>query len=118
LDDVKVPGDALLGGETGKGFRFAMQSLDNGRISVGATATFLVLFGADPTNMSASWFLLTPFSFVVLKSMSLVQILPVLGLQLGVISGLIMQLNRQLRHSGESTTDRLVRGEMSTKLRE
>ena len=39
LDDVKVPGDALLGGETGRGFRFAMQSLDNGRISVGATAT-------------------------------------------------------------------------------
>ncbi|MEL7445377.1 MAG: acyl-CoA dehydrogenase family protein, partial [Pseudomonadota bacterium] len=39
LDDVKVPGHALLGGETGKGFRFAMQSLDNGRISVGAAAT-------------------------------------------------------------------------------
>ncbi len=39
LDDVKVPGNALLGGETGKGFRFAMQSLDNGRISVGAAAT-------------------------------------------------------------------------------
>ncbi len=39
LDEVKVPGDALLGGETGKGFRFAMQSLDNGRISVGAAAT-------------------------------------------------------------------------------
>ncbi|WP_234035641.1 acyl-CoA dehydrogenase family protein [Erythrobacter insulae] len=39
LDDVKIPGDALLGGETGKGFRFAMQSLDNGRISVGAAAT-------------------------------------------------------------------------------
>jgi acyl-CoA dehydrogenase len=39
LDDVKVPGEALLGGETGKGFRFAMQSLDNGRISVGAAAT-------------------------------------------------------------------------------
>ncbi|QFT76568.1 acyl-CoA dehydrogenase family protein [Erythrobacter sp. THAF29] len=39
LDDAKVPGDALLGGETGKGFRFAMQSLDNGRISVGAAAT-------------------------------------------------------------------------------
>lgn len=38
LDDVKVPGDALLGGETGKGFRFAMMSLDNGRISVGAAA--------------------------------------------------------------------------------
>lgn len=38
LDDVEVPGEALLGGETGKGFRFAMQSLDNGRISVGATA--------------------------------------------------------------------------------
>jgi len=39
LDDVHVPGDALLGGETGQGFRFAMQSLDNGRISVGAAAT-------------------------------------------------------------------------------
>jgi len=39
LDDVHVPGDALLGGETGHGFRFAMQSLDNGRISVGAAAT-------------------------------------------------------------------------------
>jgi len=39
LDDVHVPGEALLGGETGKGFRFAMQSLDNGRVSVGATAT-------------------------------------------------------------------------------
>ncbi len=39
LDEVHVPGDALLGGETGKGFRFAMQSLDNGRISVGAAAT-------------------------------------------------------------------------------
>jgi len=39
LDDVKVPGDALLGAETGKGFRFAMQSLDNGRISVGSAAT-------------------------------------------------------------------------------
>ncbi|MEO1220071.1 MAG: acyl-CoA dehydrogenase family protein [Pseudomonadota bacterium] len=38
LDDVEVPGEALLGGVTGKGFRFAMQSLDNGRISVGATA--------------------------------------------------------------------------------
>jgi acyl-CoA dehydrogenase len=39
MEDVKIPGDALLGGETGKGFRFAMQSLDNGRISVGAAAT-------------------------------------------------------------------------------
>jgi acyl-CoA dehydrogenase len=39
LDDVHVPGDALLGGETGKGFVFAMKSLDNGRISVGAAAT-------------------------------------------------------------------------------
>ncbi len=38
MDDVHVPGDALLGGETGKGFRFAMQSLDNGRISVGAAS--------------------------------------------------------------------------------
>ena len=39
MDDVHVPGDALLGGETGQGFRFAMMSLDNGRISVGAAST-------------------------------------------------------------------------------
>jgi acyl-CoA dehydrogenase len=39
LDDVAVPDDALLGGETGRGFAFAMKSLDNGRISVGAAAT-------------------------------------------------------------------------------
>jgi acyl-CoA dehydrogenase len=39
LEDVHVPGDALLGGETGKGFVFAMKSLDNGRISVGAAST-------------------------------------------------------------------------------
>ena len=39
LEDVKVADDALLGGEIGKGFAYAMMSLDNGRISVGAAAT-------------------------------------------------------------------------------
>ena len=39
LEDVFVPGDALLGGEEGKGFATAMQSLDNGRLSVGAAST-------------------------------------------------------------------------------
>ena len=39
MEDVRVDGDALLGGETGKGFVYAMRSLDNGRISVGAAAT-------------------------------------------------------------------------------
>ena len=39
LEDVHVSGEALLGGETGKGFVFAMKSLDNGRISVGAAST-------------------------------------------------------------------------------
>lgn len=38
LDDVHIPGDALLGGEEGKGFVTAMQSLDNGRLSVGSAA--------------------------------------------------------------------------------
>ncbi len=38
LADVHVPGDALLGGVEGKGFVTAMQSLDNGRLSVGAAA--------------------------------------------------------------------------------
>jgi acyl-CoA dehydrogenase len=39
LEDVEVPDSALLGGEIGKGFAFAMMSLDNGRMSVGAAAT-------------------------------------------------------------------------------
>ena len=39
MDDVHVSGDALLGGEEGKGFYTAMQSLDNGRLSVAAAAT-------------------------------------------------------------------------------
>ena len=34
LEDVHVDGDALLGGEEGMGFKAAMQSLDNGRLSV------------------------------------------------------------------------------------
>ena len=38
LEDVHVSGDALLGGEEGRGFVIAMQSLDNGRLSVGAAA--------------------------------------------------------------------------------
>ena len=39
LDNVQLPADALLGLEEGKGFVTAMQSLDNGRISVGSAAT-------------------------------------------------------------------------------
>ena len=38
LDNVELPGDALLGGEEGRGFATAMQSLDNGRLSVAAAA--------------------------------------------------------------------------------
>ncbi|WEK44782.1 MAG: acyl-CoA dehydrogenase family protein [Candidatus Sphingomonas colombiensis] len=38
MEDVHVPADALLGGELGKGFVYAMMSLDNGRMSVGAAA--------------------------------------------------------------------------------
>ena len=39
LDEVQLPAEALLGTAEGKGFGLAMQSLDNGRISVGAAAT-------------------------------------------------------------------------------
>ena len=39
LEDVHLPDEALLGGETGRGFVFAMKSLDNGRISVGVAST-------------------------------------------------------------------------------
>lgn len=38
MEDVHVPGDALLGGVEGRGFVTAMQSLDNGRLSVGSAA--------------------------------------------------------------------------------
>ena len=34
MEDVKIPGDALVGGAEGRGFQIAMQSLDNGRLSV------------------------------------------------------------------------------------
>ena len=38
MDDVHIPGNALLGLVEGKGFVTAMQSLDNGRLSVAAAA--------------------------------------------------------------------------------
>lgn len=34
MEDVYIPGSALVGGEEGRGFQIAMQSLDNGRLSV------------------------------------------------------------------------------------
>ena len=39
MQDVHISGDALLGGEEGRGFQTAMQSLDNGRLSVAAAST-------------------------------------------------------------------------------
>lgn len=36
MEDVRVPQSALVGGEEGRGFQIAMQSLDNGRLSVAA----------------------------------------------------------------------------------
>lgn len=36
MEDVHIPADALVGGEEGRGFQIAMQSLDNGRLSVAA----------------------------------------------------------------------------------
>ncbi len=38
MEDVHLPADALLGIEEGRGFATAMQSLDNGRLSVGNAA--------------------------------------------------------------------------------
>jgi acyl-CoA dehydrogenase len=38
MDNVQLPADALLGGVEGRGFVTAMQSLDNGRLSVGSAA--------------------------------------------------------------------------------
>jgi acyl-CoA dehydrogenase len=49
MEDVHVPKDALLGGEVGKGFVYAMKSLDNGRISVGAAATAYAKRALDST---------------------------------------------------------------------
>lgn len=39
FEDVRVPAEALLGGVEGKGFKAAMQSIDNGRLSVAAAST-------------------------------------------------------------------------------
>ncbi|MEO0500671.1 MAG: acyl-CoA dehydrogenase family protein [Pseudomonadota bacterium] len=36
MEDVRLPADALLGGVEGRGFQTAMQSLDNGRLSIAA----------------------------------------------------------------------------------
>ncbi len=47
LEGVALPADAMLGTEEGKGFGFAMQSLDNGRISVGAMATAMARRALD-----------------------------------------------------------------------
>lgn len=47
MEDVALPAEALLGTEEGKGFGFAMQSLDNGRISVGAMATAMARRALD-----------------------------------------------------------------------
>ena len=47
MEDVALPADALLGTEEGKGFGFAMQSLDNGRVSVGAMATAMARRALD-----------------------------------------------------------------------
>jgi alkylation response protein AidB-like acyl-CoA dehydrogenase len=41
FDEVRVPGDAVVG-EAGKGFRYAMESLDKGRISVAAGCTGII----------------------------------------------------------------------------
>jgi alkylation response protein AidB-like acyl-CoA dehydrogenase len=41
FDDVRVPADALVG-EEGRGFRYAMESLDKGRISVAAGCTGII----------------------------------------------------------------------------
>ncbi len=38
LENVRLPAEAMLGTEEGQGFVYAMKSLDNGRISVGAAA--------------------------------------------------------------------------------
>lgn len=36
MEDARIPADCLLGGEEGRGFQTAMQSLDNGRLSIAA----------------------------------------------------------------------------------
>ncbi|MFD7074597.1 acyl-CoA dehydrogenase family protein [Nocardioides sp. NPDC059952] len=41
FDDVRVPADAIVGAE-GDGFKFAMTSLDKGRVSVGAGCTGII----------------------------------------------------------------------------
>lgn len=48
FDDVRVPGDALLG-KQGEGFKIMMETLDNGRLSIGAMGLGLARGALDLT---------------------------------------------------------------------
>jgi acyl-CoA dehydrogenase len=54
MEDVHIQGDALLGGEEGRGFVTAMQSLDNGRLSVGSAAAGYARRALDSTMRYAN----------------------------------------------------------------
>jgi alkylation response protein AidB-like acyl-CoA dehydrogenase len=47
LRDVRVPAEALLGGEEGKGIRVALTALNDGRMSLGASCTGLAQAALD-----------------------------------------------------------------------
>lgn len=71
----------------------------------------LVLFGLDTPQTGNPFVLLTPFSLAVAEKISLSSALPIVLLELGIIVGLSWQLKRQLNQAGESTSQRLFRGD-------
>ncbi|NJK41412.1 MAG: hypothetical protein HC934_08745 [Acaryochloridaceae cyanobacterium SU_2_1] len=71
----------------------------------------LAIFGVQSGQWGESLFFLTPFAFTAIKNIAFMRALQIFLLHLGLITGLTWQLNRQLKRSGESTTQRLLRGD-------
>lgn len=73
---------------------------------------FLAILGVNPGHTGGSLILLTPFAFVAIENTAVVSAIQMFMLHLGAVAGLIWQLKRQLKSLGESTTQRLLRGDM------
>lgn len=72
----------------------------------------LGILGVSPDQSEGSLFLLTPFSFAAIRNIPFFSAMQMFLLHLGAISGLTWQLNRQLKRLGESTSQRLLRGDV------
>lgn len=78
-------------------------------------AVLLTIVGISPGQAGLSLILLTPFSIAWIKEVSFISALQMFGLHLGMIAGLSWVLNRQLQRLGESSTQRLLQGDLPIK---